>query len=281
MENQENTQEISSGTKKTNEFITSDFIDCLLDKLRSGYLLNFFEDNQKNLTKWGLYGLYLSAILSLILAIIMPILFGVDWDVSFGIGGGFIFFCLIAHYLAVKFLPNVDAILKSTPSTMGSNAFIDSLALLFLIVGICSLIGGIGFAISKESFDVFLFGLGGFILCEYLVSLCLKPDLLNITIEKDTSAAQELLGLTSFFIKAALKLVPIIFGSSVVFGVLNLFSIPFNDFKYIHEINAEVLRVSYIYIGTLSPIIGYLIFLFYYFVIDIILAILSLNKSDR
>ena len=270
------TQGVNTATaeKKFNEYVVSDFIDSLLDKLRKGYLLNFFEDNQKWLTKYGLYGLYLSVALGFISAIALPNMYKIKDEVAFGIFVGFFFFCFIAHYLAVKFLPNVDSMLANTPSKLRSKAFLDSFALIFSILGISALGIGIFFGILEENFNTFMYGVFGFILCEYLVSLCLKPELLNVSVENGINAAEELLGLTSFFIKASLKLVPIIFGSSVIFGIFSLSGMLFVKYEYMGEISADFLFVCFIYAGALSPIIGYLAFLSYYFIIDIILAIL-------
>lgn len=278
----ENNNAVSSGSIKLDEYFISNLIDIFLGKLRNGYLLNFFESNQKALTQYGLYGLYLSALVGLIMSVTIPIKYdAIEWETSLTYGFGFSFLCTFAHYIAVKFLPNIDSILSSTPSLMSSNSFLDVFAVLFFISGICFLLGGIGMAISKESFEEFIYGLFGFIFCEYLLALCLKPELLNISIQKNTSSAQELLGVVSFFFKSALKLVPIIFGTTIIFGLLSLLGMPFEKFYYVSEITDFVSGIGYIYIGALAPIFGYMMFLLYYFIIDIIMAVLSLSKLDR
>lgn len=266
--------------KKIDQFFIANIIDALLNKLKTGYMADFFESNQKWLVKTGLYGMYVSAVLGLICSVAFPIMYDkIQWGISLAVGGGFFVFCIVAHYLAVKFLPSVDALLKSTPSSMGSRAFLDSFAFLFVVSGVFSLVCGLVIAIASDSFYSFILGVFGFIFFEYLVSLCLKPELLNITIDENASAATELLGLLSFAVKASLKLVPIAFGSSVIFGLIYMLGLMLADYQYLFEIEADVFQVGLVYVGVLSPILGYLSFLIYYFLIDLAMAVLSLSKK--
>jgi hypothetical protein len=150
------------------------------------------------------------------------------------------------------------------------------------IAGIVSIMGGLFVWIKGSSFEAFVVGIFMFIFCEYMLSLCLNPESLNIEISEKTSAGEEFLGLISFFMKGFLKLIPIMFGSGIIFGVINLFGLLFLKFDYIHEIEAKSLEVGNLMVSALLPVMGYFVFLAYYFVIDLAMAILAMPaKLDR
>lgn len=266
----------------TNEYMASNLIDLFLKKVRDGFLLNFFENNQTSIIKWGLYGLYISAIIGAVISITLPVKYNgyIEWGTSLSLGCGFIVYCLIAHYIAVKFIPNVDGIIKKAPSQMRSSAFLDVFSFLLITIGIFSLIGGLVFSIKNESFGLFLIGIFWFIWCAYLTSICLNPKIVNISIEEDITPAEEFIGLISLFIKAPLKMTPVIFGSCVILGILNICTIPFSKYQYVREITDDLTSAGYFYIFALAPILGYLYFLVYYFSVDILTSILSLKKRD-
>ena len=164
---------------------------------------------------------------------------------------------------------------------MSSRAFLDCWAIVHLIGGILSLITGIYFWIKTSSLDSLFIGIFTLIYCEYIVSLSLKPELLNIDIVEKTSAGEEFLGVISFGVKSVFKLIPIMFGSGIFFCIINLFLIIFGDYEYIHEIIGDVYNVLYLTGSFLLPLIGYFLFLIYYFFLDIAQAILSIpNKVE-
>jgi hypothetical protein len=82
--------------------------------------------------------------------------------------------------------------------------------------------------------------------------------------------------------KGFLKLIPIIFCIGILSGIINLLGLIFMKFEYTGQINAKVLMIWNMTTAALFPLIGYLFFLVYYFVIDLAMAILSVPaKLDR
>ncbi len=267
---------------QSNEEITAKWIDKLLDLLRRGYFSDFFDKNEKWLVMCGLYGLYISAVLGLIVSIVFPIRYTIPFGYSIGIGISWIFLCIVTHYTAYKFLPNIPKILNSTPTKMSSQAFLDSFAIITGVGGIIALFGGLYLWARTTSFDPFIFGLFIFIFCEYLLSLSLNPKILNIEITEKTTAGEEFIGLLSFFIKSFLKLIPIMFGSGIIFSIISMIELLFMKIEYMPEMMAKFTQVGSLTAIGLLPIFGYLFFLMYYFTIDFAASVMSIpQKLDK
>jgi hypothetical protein len=270
---------VSIEKNSINEKITAIWIDNLLEFLRNGYFSDFFEKNEKWLTKCGLYGLYVSGLLGLIVSVVFPIRYDFSFVNSVGIGIAWFSLCIVTHYTAYKFLPNIANIIKSTPTKMSSEAFFDSLAVITGICGIISLCFGLFLWAKTSSFESFVIAFFIFIFCEYMLSLCLNPKILNIAITENASAGEEFIGLLSFFVKSFLKLIPILFGSGIIFGVITILESLFVKFEYLPEIIAKATQVGTLTAAALLPITGYLLFLMYYIMIDIAASVLVIPKK--
>lgn len=263
--------------------MTSVWIDNFFNYLRKGYFSDFLDKNVDWLTKWGLNGLYVSAVLGLLTSIYVPYNYGqIEFGLSIAIGFAWVLVCIVAHYTAVKFLPNLDNIIKSTPTKLTSTAFTDSFALIAGIGGVASLIAGTYFAISTENIELFVYGVFAFIFCEYLMSLSLNPETLGIEITDKTTAGEEFIGILSFIMKGFLRLIPVMFGSGIILGIVRIFDIWLGDVEYINQLVAQVAAVGRISAAAFLPVTGYLAFLLYYFSIDIVASIIAIpQKLDK
>ena len=260
--------------------ITSVWIDNFLNYLRKGYFSKFLDKNVEWLTKWGLNGLYVSAILGLLTSLYVPYKYD-QIEFSYSIAAGFVWVlvCIVAHYTAVKFLPNLDRIIKATPTKLTSGAFTDSFALIAGIGGVASLVAGAYFSISAENVDQLVYGVFAFIFCEYLMSLSLNPENLGIEITEKTTAGEELLGILSFIMKGFLRLIPVLFGSGIILGIVRTFDIWFGDVEYIQQLVGQVSAVGSVTAAAFLPVTGYLAFLLYYFSIDVLTSIIAIPQK--
>lgn len=263
-------------------FITVVWIDKLFDILRKVWFSDFFDKNEIWLARCGLYGLYVSALLGLIVSVVFPIRYGLPYGFSIGIGIAWSCVCIVTHYTAYKFLPVITSLLRSTPSSLSSKAFLDSLAVVTGIGGIVFFCGGIYLWIKTSSFNSFVGAFFIFMFCAYLLSLFLNPKSLNIKIAEATTAGEECLGIISFFVKSFLKLVPIMFGAGVIFGVINLIELLFMKIDSLPLIIEKVTQVGNLTAAAFLPIAGYLIFIAYGFIIEIATSILAIpHKFDK
>jgi hypothetical protein len=264
----------------TGSSITTVYIEKLLNYLRKDHLVDFFERNEVLLTKYGMLGLYAAAVVGVIFSVVCPIRYEVPWGESLGAGLGWAVACILLHYVASRLLPVVRNLIKTTPTTMSSDALLDSLALLCCISGVAVLAASVyGWAKTSEIGGL-TNGIFAFIAFEYLVVLCLNPRLVNIAIEEQTRAGQEFVGVLSLFLKGFLKLIPVMFGAWIIIGVVKmvvlLFAKPEN-----FEIDT-LFSIGWMLVAAVLPLAGYLIFISYYFAIDLAVALLSIPaKLDR
>jgi hypothetical protein len=258
------------------EAITAGLIDKLLDHLRTGYFLDFLEPNVKWLTKAGLLGLYVAALLGLASSVVLPLRYDLHFGISLAAGVLWFLLCIVIHYTAWKFLPVLAHIIRSTPTQFSSRAFLDSFALVAGLAGAAALLVGLFFWIKTSSFEAFMIGLFVFIFCEYVMCLCLHPQALNIEISEQTSAGDEFIGLVSFFMKGFLKLIPIAFGSGIILGILSILTLLFSKLEYMGQILEAIYGAGTFMYAALLPVTGYIFFLAYYFVIDLARALLAI-----
>ena len=265
-----------------NETLTAVWIDKLLDKLRKGYFSDFLEKNEKWLVTTGLFGLYIAAVLGLLASFILPIRYNdADSASIIGLGVVWFFLCIIIHYTAWKFLPALSHLIQNTPTKLSSKSFLDSLALLAGIAGVISLLGGLLLWIKTSSFDSFIAGILIFILCEYILSLCLVPKNLNIEISEKTSVGEEFLGLISFFMKGFLKLIPVIFGAAIILIIIKIIELLFVKYEFTGQMRLTFSEIGNLTTLAILPVTGYFLFLLYYFLIDFAMAVLSIpGKID-
>jgi len=81
--------------------------------------------------------------------------------------------------------------------------------------------------------------------------------------------------------KSFLKLIPIIFGSGIIFGVIGFIELLFTKYEYMYQITGKLSEIGSLTAVALLPVVGYLLFLFYYFIIDLATCILSIpSKLD-
>ena len=266
---------VNKASKKVfNETVTAVLIDKLLNNLKKGYFSDFLEKNEKWLVATGLFGLYLSGVLGLLASLVLAMRYEFVGYGTIGLGVVWLLLCVIIHYIAFKFLPTLSHLVKNTPTQLSSKSFLDSMALLAGIAGILSLLGGLYWWIKTSSFDPFVVGIFVFIFCGYILSLCLVPKNLNIEIIEKTSAGEEFLGLISFFMKGFLKLVPVLFAAGVILTIINIIELLFTKFGSMAQINMQYVEIGNYANLSLLPLTAYFLFLLYYFVIDLAMAIL-------
>ncbi|MDP6847242.1 MAG: hypothetical protein QGI24_00515 [Kiritimatiellia bacterium] len=193
------------------------------------------------------------------------------------LGVGVLFLMGVLHYVADRFLKAGSFLVQSSPSKLRSAAFLDSVALLaeicgFLIFLFCVI------AIPREGIGLLLLGLAIWALLDCFTYIALHPQLVNCVIAEDVNAGEEAIGILSFLVKSAVRMVPLVFGSGSIIGaigvtagtVLMIFGKPVNL-----AMGALILTIA----CGLLPFVAYILFVFYHLGLDILLAILSLPKK--
>jgi len=281
METENTSSDVDTGDQlEVPNAIIVKIVDKLLPVAKARLNPNFFSLNSKALSKYGIIGIYAFAAVILILCTVL------SFDVGFSyflIGISVVIGCLLLLYIAVKFLTSPDTLIKSNPSQLSSQAFLDTVAVVTIFSGFLSLIGLTVVAILDKNVNYFLFGLGAFILLELFACIPLHPEMVNIKFNKNLSGVEEALGITSFFVKGFIKLTPIFFGSWVIIGCITLFlSFILNFSEPGYALPVATSAATMVIFASLLPLLNYLTFIFYYLTIDIIHSIISIpRKLDK
>ncbi len=190
----------------------------------------------------------------------------------------------LLQYTVMQFMGATRSLVTSTPSTLGSRAFLRAYALVALVVALVAFVGGIVWSIEAGSIQIFLFGLVVAALAIGTVWLALQPSLLALKIDERISAGEEALGLLSFFAKAGVRLVPIFYGVALVvafvYGVILLLSmIGSSQAEIVQAVARAEMTVPLVLWAALSPFLAYIAFVFYFLGIDLMRSILAIPSA--
>lgn len=274
----ENEPSIASGSGT----LVADRVGDVLDGVANNLDKDRFESIIASITRAGHWSLlvvavigFLSQLLAAWLGSGTAILWGLAWLVALP----------LLQYTAVQFLDATRTLVDNNRSSLGSNAFLRSYALVALIAGITALIAAFAWGIEAGSLRVFGFPLVVAALSLGTVWLALNPELLNIRIDRSSRGGEEALGLLSFFVKAGVRLVPIFYGVtllvSAVLGVLGLLGmIGDSRIEILAAVNRAEQTVPVILWAVLSPFLAYVSFVVYYLAIDLMRAILAIPNMS-
>ena len=254
-------------------------MDGLLDLAKKPLNESFFDQSSLFLTRLGNFGLLISALVTLVLFIVLTFRMGFD---SLFLGIAFVLGLLLAQYVALKFLDSGVSLVKASPSKLSSKAFLECFAMLALVGGLAILIYQITDAISSKNLDSLWQGLAFFALSWFMACIALNPSMVNISMKKDTGTGEEAIGVISFFLKSMVRLAPIVFGVGVTIYTVDLVIKLFYSFgtaDAVAEMYSGLFETMKLLLtfGAI-PLIAYLAFLAGYLAIDLIRALLSLNK---
>ncbi len=188
-----------------------------------------------------------------------------------------VFGVILAHYICVLFLDAVSAQIKKAPSSLSSQAFPTSYALLGAIGAVAALIFAfMGFGSAGGGLLQFGLGLVEFLVLLYAVGAALNLSSLNVGMGEDVGAGEELIGILMFLLKLPLRTVAFSYGLGMVGGVCAAFYFIVKSFgdEGLALQGAATMATGYLFGVALMPFLVYLSFLLCYLIVDVIRAIL-------
>jgi hypothetical protein len=218
---------------------------------------------------------------------VFSILFGLvstvkysDWMLTVQ-GIGYAALLVILQYTAEKFLGACNSLIDSSPSRLASKAFLDSFTLLTEVGGILALVAFCYSAHDAGNWSPVWMGLAFWAICDALAYVGLHPSMANVAVAPDVRAGEEAIGIMSFVVKAAVRVIPVAFGIGVVLGTLGLIS---GIFSVVNDRGPYTAHASLVVlIVSLSlPFAGYLFLTAYHLAMDVLGSILSIpERLDR
>lgn len=275
-------------TASKSKFLLSDnftakIIDRFLDYLQQKSWSTRINKGEAICNQIGLYGIYFIGVMSFIFALCLPLkIHGFSFGYGLLIGFCILLSAIFLNFAADKMLPSLKLLIEGTPVRISSPAFFTVSAVFsgifgLLVLAACSII-----AVQRGDFGSFLYGLLVFVCAEYMMMLLLNPSLLKVEVVRNVSAGEEFIGILSFFMKAMLKLIPLIFAVSMLFGAYQIVAMLFTGYINFAQFYGDVRSLYNTAMVALLPLSGYLLFLFYYFAIDLAKALLSIpEKLDK
>jgi len=260
--------------------ILDKFIDFAKKKMTEK-ALDFFI---KWVSRIGHFGLLAVAALGFLFAFIVAIrsnsfnafLYGCAWVIV----------VMVIQYTAQKFSKAGEALIKNNPALLSSKAFIDCIGFLALIGSVILLVISFVQTVQGAGIQTLIIGILWFFLLEFFSFVAFNPGSITMNVGKGASAGQEAIGIVVFFLKGAMKLIPIAFGIGIFIGFILLFidfiGVFSNEFRVTASCaNARTTATQIAFIGLL-PFLSYIFFVLFYLAIDVIRAILAVpGKLDE
>lgn len=233
------------------------------------------------LSQIGIYAMVLAALGMLAVAILSSVK---QSDFSHLAIGLFLIFALsLTQYFASRFMDSGVRVISATPTRMGSDALIEAIALITFLLSLGALGFGVITTLQMDALWPAMVGIALFLSGMLIVGISLNPSMLNINIGETSSAGEEAIGIISFGYKSWLRAIPAVFGILSIIGSLQIV------WGFIKIVVGDVFvggtmatsGTIMVFVGGLYPVIGLLIFLYSYLLIDVLSAILSLpGKLD-
>jgi hypothetical protein len=257
-------------------------IEKFIDTMRGVLTEKLYDFLKKWILIIGHYGFYVAAALSIIFGIIMAI--RSDSFITFATGIGYAIGFFVVQYVANKFSSAGDRLIETNPTRLGSAAFLDCFGLLSMIAGLGSFLFFTYIAIKSGPVWYLGMAVGFFVILELLALISFNPKLVTVKIAEKISAGNEAIGIITFFMKCVMKLIPILFGVGVAVFTIMMFINSFDLFS------KEVITMSGAWISIkdgmrnvigagLLPFIGYIVFVLYFLLVDVIRSILVIPEK--
>lgn len=265
-------------------------IDWLIGSVRSALDVEFFESNEAWLERQAKFATPAAAIAGLVLAIVVAIkidslrisLMGVAWVIV-------VFF---AYYVGRRFLDTDRQAVRNSPSTISSAGFLDVMGLLLIGLLGAIVVVGIYMAIKASSLTIAFYALGLAIAVMYFLAMVLNPQLISLTVDANSTPGQDAISIFIVFSKCLVRLAGVTFGSGVIIGTLQMLPGIFtilagkqdDSLEYMVSGIVDLLQMAggiyTILYGLLYPFFIYLSFVFTYLIVEVVKAILSLNRPQ-
>lgn len=197
-------------------------------------------------------------------------------------GFGFFLLLLAVQYIAYKLLAGVERLTIESETVMESDAFLRCVALVSAIAGVVFLVSMTVGAIRQHNWVLCLEGIGTMLFCEALALIAIHPSLASTSvIDKAASPGEEAIGMVSFFVKALMRLVPVVFGLVAFTALARMIVATIQLLRDLCRWE-DGYQVAYWLIYTsLLPLAAYVGFALYCLLVELLRAILSIREISN
>ena len=219
----------------------------------------------------------LSAVIILISAIIFAI--KISSATPFFLGFLAVFLVFLGDFISEKFHSACSAALEANPTSISSNAYLELIFFLNIFLIVWLVFSGIYFGIEASSWYILLGCLAGAALGLLAIVPVLNPHIINMSISEKSSAASDLIGLSTIGIKSMLYYSSLLARLVIIAGALLLlvatYHVLADDYSAVMH---GGIALGVLFSGLFYPVLVYFLFMILFFVADILLAVLSLKE---
>jgi hypothetical protein len=236
-------------------------------------------------SRTGSFLLLIGAALTVIWSVVAAVRTNNAYILGGGVGAAILL--LILQFTAQRFLTAGRELVENSRTTVNSTAVMDCLALLLVTASVGTLLTGIIATIQTSSLTALVLNLVLAVALLAVAALCLSPDVVRVSVQQST-AGEEAMGVLSFFLKAGLFVMPLVYFVAGVLGCLAVL-VAFSDSGAMlaHGLASALplgwfqffqvpIGVTLLLAGAMVPVLSYFWFLSLYLPLDVIQAIVSL-----
>lgn len=252
--------------------------DKALILFKNNLLVNFFLRAETWSEKIGLICLYIAMpVLGVIVCISQDRAIHSMYAEPVLIALGFAVVSILFGYIADKMLEYVRPSISQAKTNIVNGAFFDVLAVFMLLITVCCVIGA-NIMLFNGEFTGMVTTIVGGVLALYFAVMLLSPEkMLNVHVQESATPAQSLIAISALLIKAAYRLVPFAFGAMMVICVVNGIDLAAcKEYSFAYRLSdfIEIFLTS-----AMLPLIGYFLFLAYYFVLDLCMSVFRIADA--
>jgi len=283
----------NTSEEKMNPMSHSDaIVDELVEGLRTLLSKSFFEKSEPLFETVAGYAAASAAVL--VVATTTVFVVRTQSYIEILMGAAAILAIAICHYLGRKFLGNCRNLVAQNPSSIGSAELSNVLGLITLVLFgaviltslYSALYSSFEFANMIEWSFMRVLNLVAHAVIDivpaalclvYLTSAFFNPELISTSVVETTAPSQVAVSFLAMWLKAGARLAPMFFGGLTAVGCLSLAVSLVNGLD--ESVAFQPYGTESVIAGLISPLAIYLISIFFYLLIDLWRAILSLRKT--
>ena len=271
-----------------------DLVAGLLQGIRNTLSGGFLKTSIDAARDVGHYGVLAAAALAVICAVVA--VFKVGSAAPLGAGLVLLVAVVIAQYIANRFFAANETLVTSSNARVSSLALLDCVALLALLGAVAALVGATIICIRFGEWRPLIPAAVTAALWTYFAVVTLHPESVNVS-KGETIGGEEAIGLLTFFLRAAVKILPIYFfvltAAGVLIAALSLFNaagpvgavaqmspIPV-PFRLLAGSGEDFAGITLVVSACLLPLFGYVGYILFSLPLDLWRALLSVpGKLD-
>ena len=185
---------------------------------------------------------------------------------------------VVLQYVAHKMLAACEQSVRDLPTVLKSDGYTRCIAVLNEVAALFVFIGFTVYAIREKSGAAFWEGLGLALALDAVAYLALHPSLVTLTVDPDALPGEETIGILSFFAKAFLRLLPIVFGLATAVGAFYLLLATINVVRN-RDSAVDIGKTAMLISGSaLLPLAAWIAFALFSLWASLVRAILSLRS---